>query len=265
MSAAAPGRVLRLSLVAWGLGELAMGRRYVGSTWLLAEAGGLAVVALSTWLLRAGTWYLVPFLLGMAFIGVWAAQAVLAYRRAQRQAGQATPPTSRRSPAAVAAWLTLPLLAWGTGYWLLAADQASPAAVVDRYLSGWTDAAAGRSSAWTELPSEDPALAISVAASATSRLRALCASGALAVGCADDAGTLISDIRFRIDATGEEAATAVAEVVRFERRPTRILGIFPGTELVPVALREILRLELAARPAPLGSRRWTIAAASVPF
>jgi hypothetical protein len=68
---AAPGRVLGLSLAAWGLGELAMGRRYAGSSWLLAEVVGLAVIGLATWLLRDTTWYLVPFVLGMAFIGVW--------------------------------------------------------------------------------------------------------------------------------------------------------------------------------------------------
>ena len=264
MSDAAPGRVLRLSVVAWGLGELAMGRRYAGSSWLLAEAVGLALVGLASWLLRDTTWYLLPFLLGMAFIGVWAVQAVVSYRRAQRLAGQATPPTARRSPAAVAAWLTLPLLAWGTGFWLVAADEASPAAVVDHFLSGWADAAAGRAVTWTQQAAEDPVALSAAAAAATSRLRALCSSGTLPADCDDDPGSELRDVRFRIDPAGEDAAVAVAEVVRFERRPTTFLGIFGATELVPVALEEILRLDLAARPAALGSRRWTIAAASVP-
>ena len=264
MSDAAPSRVLRLSLAAWGLGELAMGRRYAGSTWLLAEASGLALIGLASWLLRDTTWYLVPFLLGMAFIGVWALQAVLAYGRAQRLAGQATPPTSRRSPAAAAAWLTLPLLAWGTGYWLVAADQASPAAVVDHVLSGWADAAAGRQVAWDREPAEDTAALSTTAAAATARLRALCESGVLPPDCDDDPGSVLRDVRFRIDPAGDDAAVAVAEVVRFERRPTTFLGIFPATELEPVALQGILRLDLAAQPAALGSRQWTVVSASVP-
>lgn len=264
MSDAAPSRVLRLSLVAWGLGELALGRRYAGSTWLLAEGVGLAVIGLTSWLLRDTTWYLVPYLLGMAFIAVWAIQAVVSYRRAQRLAGQATPPTARRSPAAAAAWLTIPLLAWGTGFWLVAADEASPAAVVDHVLSSWTDAAAGRQVAWDREPAADPAALSSTASAATARLRSLCKSGVLPPDCDDDPGSVLRDVRFRIEPAGDDGAVAVAEVVRFDRRSTTFFGIFPGTELAPVALQGILRLDLAARPAAFGSRQWTVVSASVP-
>jgi hypothetical protein len=231
---------------------------------LLAEAVGLALVGLLSWLLLDTTWYLVPFLLGMAFIGVWAVQALLSYRRAQRLAGQATPPVARRSPAAAAAWLTLPLLAWGTGFWLVAADQASPAAVVDRFLSGWADVAAGHQTAWAGTDGADPAMLSSVAAAAITRLRALCANGTLPSDCDADPASVLRDVRFRIDIPGDGTALGVAEVVRFERRPTTFLGIFGASELVPVALEEILRLDLAARPAALGSQRWTVAAATVP-
>jgi hypothetical protein len=261
VSDAAPARVLRLSVTAWGLGELAMGRRYAGSSWLLAEAVGLALIGLAWWLLLDTTWYLVPFLLGMAFIAVWGIQAVTSYRRAQRAAGQATPPAGQRSPAAVAAWLTLPLLAWGTGFWLVAADQASPAAVVDRFLSSWTDAAAGQPTSWANPGGLDPTVLSSAAATGTARLRTLCANGTLPDDCDDDPGNVLRDVRFRIDSTGDGTAVAVAEVVRFERRPTTFLGIFGASELAPVALQEILRLELAARPAALGSQRWTVMAA----
>jgi hypothetical protein len=261
---AAPSRVLRLSLVAWGLGELAMGRRYAGSTWLLAEAVGLVLIGLLSWLLVDTTWYLVPFVLGMAFIGTWGLQAVLSYRRAQHLGGQATPPVGRRSPAAAAAWLTLPLLAWGTGFWLVAADGASPAAVVDRFLTGWTDVAAGQQVAWDGTDGTAPEVLSSAAAAAIARLGALCANGTLPSDCSEGAGSVLRDVRFRIETAGQGTALAVAEVVRFERRPTTFLGIFGASELVPVALQEILRLDLAARPAALGAQRWTVVAASVP-
>ena len=265
MSGAAPGRVLRLSLLAWGLGDLVGGRRYAASSWLLAEAVGLGVVGLTTWLFAGTTWYLLPFLLGMAFLGAWAGQAVLAYRRAQRAEGQATPPTSRRSPAAGIAWLTLPLLAWGTGFWLIAADGASPSAVSDRFLSAWADAAAGvQPAAWDVSLTANPAALSSAAAAATTRLRALCDSGALPPDCGDDPANLLRDLRIRIEPAGQDRATAVAELVRFERRPTRFLGIFAASELAPEPVEEILHLDLASQSAPIGARRWVVVDATVP-
>ena len=65
----------------------------------------------------------------------------------------------------------------------------------------------------------------------------------------------------------KEKAIAVAEAVHFERRPTTFLWVFPGTELVPVADDEVLRLELAANDASLpgggsiGAVRWSIVGA----
>jgi hypothetical protein len=262
---AAPGRVLRLSLLAWGLGELAIGRRYVGSSWLLAEAIGLALVASSTWLLAGTTWYLLPFVLGMAFLAVWAYQAVAAYRHAQRLSGQATPPAARRSPAAAAAWLTIPLLAWGTGFWLISADGASPAAVTDSFLSSWTDAAAGPSpSAWSDGLALDAAALSAATARATDRLEAMCSAGSLPDDCGDDPANLLRDVRIRVQSADDDHASAVAEAVRFERRPTRLLGMFEASELVPVAVEEILRLDLVAQPAFGGARRWAISGTTVP-
>jgi hypothetical protein len=261
VSDAAPGRVLRLSIVAWGLGELAMGRRYVGMTWLLAEAIGVAMVVLSTLVLADTTWYLVPFLVGMGFIATWVAQAVAAYRHAQRQQGQAVPQTGRRSPAAAAAWLTLPLLAWGTGFWLFAADAASPAAVIDRFVSTWTEQASG---ATDPSLAESPEALSAAASAAVGRLRQLCADGTLPDDCADVTENLLRDIRFRIEDAEGDSAVATAELVRYERRPTTFLGVFEASELVPVPVEEILRLELAAHSTAFGAERWTIVNAAAP-
>ncbi len=140
MRDAAPGRVLRLALVAWGFGDLAMGRRARGVALLVAELIGLVLIVASTILLSDTTWYLVPFLVGMAFIVAWTVQAVAAFLRAQRLQG-AIPPPSSRSPAAAAAWLTVPLLFWGTGFWLFAAESASPDAVLNAFVTEWPDVA----------------------------------------------------------------------------------------------------------------------------
>jgi hypothetical protein len=80
----------------------------------------------------------------------------------------------------------------------------------------------------------------------------------LADDCAGTPESLLHDIRVRITAETSTRATAVAEVVRFERRPSRIFGIFDANELVPVPTAPILRLELATRPSALGAARWTI-------
>jgi hypothetical protein len=258
---AAPGRVLLLSVVAWGLGELAMGRRYVGSGWLLAEAIGMALVALATFLLADTTWYLVPFLAGMAFIAVWVLQAVAAYRRAQRLQRGATSTTPGRSPAAAATWLTVPLLVWGTGFWLFAAEAASPAAVLDRFVGAWSQIADGAHDANL---AQDPVALSGAAAEAVARLGQLCAAGSLPDDCADAPENLLRDVRFRLEASDDGSASAVAELVRYERRPARFVGLFEATELVPIPVEAILRLDLAALPAALGSERWTVVNAGLP-
>jgi hypothetical protein len=75
---------------------------------------------------------------------------------------------------------------------------------------------------------------------------------------------LLRNVRIRLEAQGADAATAVAEVVRFERRPSSFMGVFATSELVAVPIEPVIRLELAARAAPLGAMRWTIVNAARP-
>ena len=254
MRDAAPGRVLRLALVAWGFGDLAMGRRARGIALLVAELIGLVLVVASAILLSAGTWYLVPFLFGMAFIAAWSAQAVAAFLRAQRLQG-AIPPPASRSPAAAAAWLTVPLLLWGTGFWLFAAESATPSAVLDAFVTQWPDVAA---QPVDDTVATDP-VAVSVeAAAALAALRQACTTAGLTDNCREEASALLVNVRMRIDSQTHDAASAVAELVRFERQPSTFLGVFKTTELVPVPIAPILYLDLEAKPAPLGSARWII-------
>jgi hypothetical protein len=254
VTGAAPGRVLRLAILGWGLGDLALARRVAGTTWLIGEAVWLAAVAATTLLYADTTWYLVPFLAGMLFIAVWTAQAIAVYRRAQRSSDAFA--TARTGTSAIAvAWLTIPLLAWGTGFWLFAAESATPGAVLDRFLTAWPTADART---WDDSLSERPAQLTDAAAIARVRLAVMCEAGMLADDCGETPESLLHDIRVRITAQTSTRVSAVAEVVRFERRPSRFLGIFAATELVPVPTQPILRLELAARPSALGGARWKI-------
>ena len=207
---------------------------------LLAEGIGVAAVAWLTIGLADTSAYLVPFLAGSAFIVAWAWQAVDAYRSSHALM-PARAPAPERSPAAAIGWLSLPLLVWGTGFWLIGAHAATPAAVLDRFVSEWT---AG------SLSAEWPA-SVTRAARATTPVPG-------------------EDLRVRLTDGSATRSTAVAESIHYERRDATFLGIFPGTALEPVADERLLSLELLARPVELpgggdiGAVRWELVGAEAP-
>ncbi len=215
------------------------------------RASGWPPSAITSVVFADTTWYLLPFLLGVLFLVAWAGQAVLAYRRAQRAQG-ATPPAAARSPALTIAWLALPLLLWATGFWVVAGEAATPAAVMDRFVSGWADAdldGAGRRSGDDPRARQPPGSTGCGGSAAAAPLADDCAS-ARRTCCA----TCGCESRWRATA----APRAVAELVRFERRPSTIFGFIQATELVPVPVESILTVRLATTPAALGAVRWTI-------
>jgi len=240
-----PGRVLRRALLAWGLGHLEIGRRGIGFALLGSEFAGLLLVAWLTLGLADTSAYLAPFLAGVAFIVAWAWQAVDAYRSAHALQ-PARAPAPERSPAAVIGLLSLPLLIWGTGFWLIGAHSATPAAVLDRFVTEWSRDGLG--SSW-------PADVTRAAEAAASTL-----------GPADDAGRF-RDVRVRVLEDDGSRATAVAGAIHFERRASRFLWIFPGSELVPVTDERVLSLRLRAIPVELpgggdiGAVRWELVGA----
>ena len=244
MTAADPGRVLRRALVAWGWGHLVLGQAALGAALLLAEVATVLVVAWLTIGLADSSAYLVPFLAGVGFLVAWGAQAVHAYRAAQAAQPTAAP-TPERSPATAIGWLSLPLLAWGAGFWLIGAHAATPAAAVDRFVSAWT--AGGLE------PGEWPLDVLGAADEAAAGL-----------GIGPDR---FRDVRFSILEERDGRAVAVGDAIHYERRDIRLLGIIPGSELVPVADERLLLLELTARPvalpggAEIGAVRWELVAA----
>jgi hypothetical protein len=260
---ATPGSVLRRSLLIWGLGDLASGGRQVGLSLMFGEVAALAALAYLVIGLAQTTWYLVPFLGGVAFLLAWAAQAVGAYHRAQRRQG-ATGPTQPRSPAATVAWLSLPLLLWGTGFWVVGASGASPAAVLDRFEGRWPDLQRTQATPLAADLAANPAAVTAAAATALHALSALCRAGALSADCGEAPENLLRNVRITIRNQTPDTAQAIAETVRYERRASRFLGIFSGTELVPVAQTTVLVVDLRAVASPLpggidlGAQRWQI-------
>ena len=244
MTAPDPGRVLRRALLAWGLGHLEIGRRGIGLALLASELAGVLLVAWLTIGLADTSAYLAPFLAGVIFIVAWAWQAVDAYRSAQALQ-PARAPAPERSPAAVIGLLSLPLLVWGTGFWLIGAHSATPAAVLDRFVTEWSR---------DELGSSWPAAVTRAADVAASSL-----------GAADE--SRFRDVRVRVLEDDGSRAIAVAEAIHFERHASRFLWIFPGSELVPVTDERVLSLELRAVPVELlgggdiGAVRWELVGA----
>jgi hypothetical protein len=243
VTAPGSGRVLRRALLAWGLGHLLLGRTTLGRSLLVAEVLAALLVAWLTIGLADTSLYLVPFLAGAAFIVGWGWQAVDAYRaaRAMLPAGNGMP---ERAPAVAIGWLALPLLVWGSGFWLIGAGAASPDAVLDRFVTDWSEEALA--GAWP----------VAVTANAE--------AAAAALGTGPDR---FRDVRVRIVTHNGSSATAVAEAIHFERRDTTLLGLFPGTELVPVSDRSVLTLQLRALPVELpgggdvGAVRWELVSA----
>ena len=246
MSRPDPGSVLRRALLGWGLGHLALGRTALGGSLLASEIVAAGLVVWLTVGLADTNLYLVPFLAGVAFLVTWAWQAVDAYR----SAGGGSPDRAgpRASPALAMGWLSLPLLVWGAGFWLIGARAATPAAALDRFVTAWSDDSLS-AEAW-------PASVVDAAGAASADL-----------GTAPDR---FRDVRVRVAEAHADRATALAEAIHYERRDARLLGVFAGSDLVPVADREVLTLDLVARPAPLpgggdiGAVRWEIVAARQP-
>lgn len=243
MIAADPGRVLGRALIAWGLGHLAIGRDRIGYGLLAGEVVSILLVAWLTIGLADTSAYLVPFIAGVAFIVAWTWQAVHAYRAAHALQA-ARPPTPERSPAAAIGWLSLPLLLWGTGFWLVGTHAATPASVLNAFVTDWSAGELG------------PEWATGVRAGATAAERSL--------GSGHDR---FKDLRLKVVEMSDVRATAAAEAIHFERRASRFLWIFPGSELVPVIDELILTLELEAVPVELpgggdiGAVRWELVTA----
>jgi hypothetical protein len=110
----------------------------------------------------------------------------------------------------------------------------------------------------------NPGAVTAAATTALHALGALCRAGELSPDCADAPENLLRSVRVTIRNQTGDTASAIAETVLYERRPSRFLGLFSGTELVPEVQERILVVDLQAVAAPLpggidlGARRWQI-------
>jgi hypothetical protein len=136
------------------------------------------------------------------------------------------------------------LLLWGTGFWLIGAHAATPASVLDRFVTEWSADELGPS--WP------------------SGVRAEASDAAARLGSGPDR---FRGVRIQIVREADRRATAIAEATHYERRASHFLWIFAGSELTPVADERVLTFELEAVPVELpgggdiGAVRWELVSA----
>ena len=121
--------VLRRALLVWGLGHLALGdaRGWALAALEVLALAGLAVLGAALGEGIGSSWV---FLGLVAFFAGWGGQAIDAYRRAvelgARRGGAIQ--LLALAPAAIVAF---------SGFWLVAAGGATPAATLQRYVAAW--------------------------------------------------------------------------------------------------------------------------------
>ena len=145
---------------------------------------------------------------------------------------------------------------------MVAATNANPPGVLDAFVRRWDDIA-GDSAAGAAL-AQDPRDLSRDAARAIETLRDVCRSAGVTGDCDGALSGLLGDVRVRILSQGADRARAVIELVRYERRSSRFLGIVEGAQLVPIPERPLLYLQLSAVEEDgfigslVGARRWVI-------
>lgn len=252
--------VLRRSLVAWGLGHLALGQ---SRGWLLLglEILWVAAFVVALPLLPTDRWLLAYGLLA-GFIVAWFAQAVAAYRLAGARLGHGSG----------AGWLLAiapVVIALLTGFWLFAAGNESPAATFQRYVGAWRhgDAAAAASLFAQPLDS-------GMVKATWERQERLISQRIAALADADPEFSLDrvnpeTNLRFDLHDPGNGPATAVGRVqfdvhvVRQVTVPSTVLGIVTASRTEIRVVETIGQALLVRRPlqgalAATGAGAWFI-------
>jgi hypothetical protein len=130
----ARGALVR-SLVLWGWGQLATGDR---RGWLLLAAypAALAGIAVLGPPLSQGAGASLVFVAGAAILFAWVAVAIHAYRRAVRRRKLVELPGPDGGSLILLAVAPIAIVA-SSLFWGLAAREADPATVLDRYVADW--------------------------------------------------------------------------------------------------------------------------------
>lgn len=239
-------RVLRRSLLGWGLGHVMLGDR---RGWLLFALQPIAIIAVALLAIDLidGTRWLVVFPPLAALIVVWIGQAVAAHNRAVREGGE--------PGGEIAIALLLPLAVTVlTVFWLLGGRHGSPSATLQAYIEAWISDRPEVAATLFTTPRTTDSLSTDWAAqraALTGRIATARATYGESSGL--DPDKPFNSLRFsQATAEGEGRVGMVVEIVRSRRVETTVLGIVPtaGQETVAIERDMTIWLELQRQPPP---------------
>jgi hypothetical protein len=259
-------RILRLAVIGWGLGHIALGLR---RGWLLLalQPAAIAFAAVVVAALLDGTRWLVVFPPLLVLFLVWIGQALDAHRRALR-AGYA--PGGEWAIAAVLPVMLLVL----TAFWVLGGRYSSPSATLQAYTDAWIrdrpDAASALFVA-PRAPEDMDRLWEEERRNVVERI-----SRARALYGRDsglDPERPFDSLRFRQQTASDGRVAMIGEIVRNERVETTLLGFIPTASQQTVVVEPGVTVWLQLQPQPLPewleglpmeSQAWKIVAVEEP-
>ncbi len=249
-----PAGALRRSLIVWGWGQAAAGRH-----WFLVLAGAQATLLAGLAVLGPpmadGPGIQAVFLAGTVVLGMWAVQALHAYRLTVR----------RRVPFGLSGgdghaievlWLVPLAVVLATAFWGALGRASSPGAVLDRYVNAWDDARPADAVQLFVTPVDGHALA-AVWQRQAPRLRngLVLAAASIGEGSGIDPDRPFDSLRFDLlgaSANPEPDGTvrATVRVVRSVTRRGTFLGFVPTTSQEVVPVLDLGRIDLRLVPVP---------------
>ncbi len=235
---------MRLAVVGWGLGHVALGLR---RGWLLFALQPLAIVVV--FCLAAafidGTRWLVVFVPLVLLFVFWIGQALDAYQRALR-AGHA--PGGEWAIVAVLPVMLVVL----TTFWLLGGRHGSPSATLQAYTDAWT---ADRPDVAAQLfdtprvPEDMDRLWDAERSDLVERITAARAEFGPESGL--DPTRPFNSLRFREVVAADGRVAMIGEIVRSRRVQTTLLGFIPTAGQATVVVEPDVTVWLTLRPQEL--------------
>ncbi len=238
------GRTLRLALLAWGAGHIALGLRR-GWLLLVLQPLALGVVAVLTVLLIDGTRWLIVFVPLVALFLVWIGQALDAYHRALR---------SGHAPGGE--WTIVAILPVMIGvltvFWLVGGRHGSPAATLQAYADAWISdrpEMAGQLFVSERAPDQMLRQWQGERSAVVDRITRARAIHGAESGLNPERP--FDSLRFREVRSSSGRVAMIAEIVRNQRVETTLLGFVPTAGQETVVVEHALTVWLTLQPQPV--------------
>jgi hypothetical protein len=256
-----PRGALRLSLILWGLGQVAAGDRrgWLGLPLQLSALGSLGWFAANA---AQGSNAIFVFLGGVAVLALWAFIAGHAYRTATRRHA-ALDVAPRAAGAFELLWLS-PFVVFGsTLLWASGGRLADPGTVAADYVGDWRAGQAEAAIQRFAAPPGDPGAVNQTWTQQLAGLRNDLVRVAAVAGddVRIDPDDPLDSIVWIAQPTGESRSAIIdIEAVRTQPVQTQLLGLLPATSQRTETLERLGRIELRLvdLPGPVAGQGWRI-------